>query len=320
MGIGIPATSLPSASQMKPPSPSGRLFRAFGRQLVNIWKCRGDYARIAPTLILFTVFIFGPALWTVYVSFYDWKLRGVSEFIGLTNYGKLLADGVFWMAFQNTLVFTAAITILSMVLGFLAALLVNQVSGPAKYFARSAIFLPTILSLIVTALIWRSLLEVDGLVERSFNLVGIQTGHWLAEPQLAFASIVIVAVWQRMGYNMVFFLAGLQAIPEMYYEAAAVDGASEWDQFFTVTIPLLQRTTLFILVMNTITTFLMFDLVFAMTGGGPMQGTITLMVYIYNQAFRYIRYGIAGAMAVVFSLIAIAIAMVQMYMLRQEPE
>jgi multiple sugar transport system permease protein len=304
-----------SGSIMRRRSIAG-VFRTVLGQLREVWKCRSDYLRIAPTLILFSIFIFGPAIWTVYVGFFDWQLHGGSEFIGLSNYGRMLSDEIFWLALKNTFVYTFGITALSVGLGFVAAILVNGLKGPVMYFTRAAIFLPTILSLIVTALIWRSFMEVEGLFERMFALVGIHTGAWLAEPQLASLAIIIVAVWQRMGYNMVFFLAGLQAIPQPFYEAAEVDGASEWQKFTHVTIPLLQRTTLFILVVNTVTNFLMFDLVYAMTGGGPMKATITLMVHIYNQAFRYIRYGYAGAMAVVFSAIAIMISVVQMYLLR----
>jgi len=299
-----------------PPSRGQQFGQAVRLQLRAIWKCRSDYLRILPTFVLFSVFIFGPAIWTGYVSVFDWQLRGDSDFVGLGNYGKMLEDEFFWLALKNTLLYTLAITTFSMLLGFVAALLVNGLRGPLMYITRSAIFLPTILSLVVTALIWRSFMEVDGLFERMFASIGIHSGAWLADPGLAFIAVIIVAVWQRMGYNMVFFLAGLQAIPQHLYEAAEVDGAGDWAKFIHVTIPLLRRTTLFILVMNSVTNFLMFDLVYAMTGGGPMKATITLMVHIYNQAFRYIRYGYAGAMAIVFSAIAIAISVFQMRLLR----
>lgn len=299
-----------------PQSRMARFIQALLDQLRAIWKCRSDYLRILPTLVLFSVFIFGPAIWTGYVSVFDWQLRGDSEFLGLGNYAKLLEDEYFWLALKNTLLYTLGITAFSVILGFTAAMLVNGLKGPVMYIARSAIFLPTILSLVVTALIWRSFLEVDGLFQRMFAAVGIHSGAWLADPGLSFIAVIIVAVWQRMGYNMVFFLAGLQAIPVYLYEAAEVDGAGDWHKFINITIPLLRRTTLFILVMNSVTNFLMFDLVYAMTGGGPMKATITLMVHIYNQAFRYIRYGYAGAMAIVFSAIAIGISVIQMRLLR----
>jgi len=297
-------------------SPKGFLLYNLREMIKN----RRSYLFILPSMILFSIFIFIPVLWTIYVSFFNWKFRGGSTFIGLNNYIKLWSDSIFLGALQNTINFTISITVLSVIFGFIAALLVNDLRGLAKYFVRAAIFIPTGTSLVVTALIWRSFLEPGGIVQSGLEKIGIVTSPWLSNPSLSFLAVILVSAWQRIGYNMVFFLAGLQTIPQVFYEAAEVDGASRFAKFRSITIPLLQRTTLFVLVINTIFTFLMFDQVFMMTGGGPADATINAMIENYNQAFTYLHYGYAAAMAVAFSLITFAVAGIQMYLLRSEAE
>jgi len=288
--------------------------------LREVWRKRGTYAFIAPSLALFTTFVIVPTFWTVYVSFFRWNIAGGSAFLGLDNYVRLPNDSLFLVSFQKTVLFSLSITVFSVLLGFVAAMLVDEMLGPLKYIARSSIFVPTIASLIMTAMIWRILLEPKGVVQSGVGLFGIQTRPWLGDPRLAVLSVILMSSWQRTGYNMVFFLAGLQTIPDVFYEAADVDGASSWSKFRYITIPLLQRTTLFIIVINTIANFKIFEQVFGLTGGGPMNSTMTLMVNIYNVAFGRLRYGQAAAQAVVFSLIAFGIAALQMRMLRSEVE
>lgn len=281
---------------------------------------RSAYLFIAPATLLFLVFLIYPAVRTLYISFFDWKLRGASDFIALENYASAFSNKLFYQTFGTTLLYTVSITFLAMTLGFVAAYLVNDLQGFWKVFVRAAIFMPSIASLIVTAFIWRSFLEPDGLFQRTTELFGFQTVSWLGSPKLAPLAVIIMSAWQQTGYTMVFFLAGLQSIPLMLYEAAEVDGADSWIKLRSITLPLLRRTTLFILVITSLTNFKIFEQVFALTGGGPANSTQSLMVYIYNSAFRHTRYGPAAAMAIIFSLVAISVALAQVYLLRAKHE
>ena len=284
-----------------------------GQVLRREWSA---YFFIAPAMLLFTVFTIYPAVRTIYISFFNWKMRGNSPFSGLANYQQLLTDTLFQQTFVRTIYLAVVITVAAISLGFLAAILVNDLNGWSKYLVRSAIFIPSISSLIVSTMIWKSFLEPDGFFQRSAAFFGIAWQSWVASPEQAPLAIIVLSVWQQVGYIMVFFLAGLQAIPQTFYEAAEVDGASPWDQLFHITIPLLQRTTLFVLVVTTLTNFKIFEQVFALTGGGPANSTLTLMMYIYQTGFRYSHFGPASAMATVFSVVAIGVALLQLRFLR----
>jgi multiple sugar transport system permease protein len=296
-------------------SPGGASY-VIGKLLRDIYKHRTDYLYIAPATTLFMVFLIYPAFRTLYISFFNWHIRGPSDFSGLKNYGTVLADSAFRTTFATTLTFTVGITLGAMLFGFIAALLVNDLLGWSKYYIRAAIFTPSIASLVVTAFIWRSFLEPHGLFQTVTDFLGLQMPSWLGDPNLAILALIVLSVWQQVGYTMVFFLAGLQNIPQMFYEAAEVDGAGDWDKLRHITLPLLQRTTLFILVVTSLANFKIFEQVFALTGGGPAGGTQTLMIYIFQSAFRYTRYGFAAAMAIVFSLLSITVALAQIRFLR----
>ena len=285
----------------------------------NLWreivKQRSAYLFIAPATTLFLVFLIYPAVRTLYISFFDWELRRESEFIGLENYAYAVGNDLFHQTFATTVLYTVSITFLAMTLGFVAAYLVNDLKGWVKGFVRAAIFTPSIASLIVTAFIWRSFLEPGGLFQESAEFFGIEAVSWLGSSRLAPLAVIVMSAWQQVGYTMVFFLAGLQGIPVMLYEAAEVDGADKWVELRAITLPLLRRTTLFVLVITSLTNFKLFEQVFALTGGGPANSTQSLMVLIYNTAFRHTSYGQAAAMAIIFSLVAITVALAQIYLL-----
>jgi ABC-type sugar transport system permease subunit len=283
------------------------------RQIVRHW---GDYLFIAPAMTLFAVFQIYPAIRTAYISLFDWELRGESEFVGIENYARVIDSNLFQQAFAHTLLFTGAITLSAILLGFIAALLVNDLFGWSKYLVRSAIFMPSISSLIVSTMIWKTFLEPDGFFQRAAASVGVSMQSWVASPDLAPLAVIVLSTWQQIGYIMVFFLAGLQNIPATFYEAAEVDGASTWAKLQHITVPLLQRTTVFVLVVTSLTNFKIFEQVFALTGGGPANSTLSLMMHIYQTGFRHSRFGQASAMAIIFSAVAIAVALVQMRLLR----
>jgi ABC-type sugar transport system permease subunit len=291
---------------------SGLILRTL-RAIARHWS---DYLFIAPAMTLFAIFQIYPALRTGYISLFDWKPRGESEFVGLENYARSVSSNLFQQSSAHTLLYTVTITLSAIVLGFVAAFLVNDLFGWSKYLVRSAIFMPSISSLIVSTMIWKSFLEPDGFFQRAAAAMGVNMPSWVASTELAPLAIIVLSVWQQVGYIMVFFLAGLQNIPATFYEAAEVDGASSWAKLRHITLPLLQRTTLFVLVVTSLTNFKIFEQVFALTGGGPANSTLSLMMHIYQTAFRHSRYGQAAAMAMIFSAVAIAVALVQIRLLR----
>ncbi len=290
-----------------------RMRSRLGTVLRREWSA---YLFIAPAMILFGVFSIYPSIRTLYISVFNWKMRGDSPFTGLANYREVLQDRLFQQTFSRTVYLAVIITICAILLGFVAALLVNDLSGWTKYLVRSAIFIPSISSLIVSTMIWKSFLEPDGFFQRLAAAFGMSWHSWVASPEQAPLAIIVLSVWQQIGYIMVFFLAGLQSIPETFYEAAEVDGASTWAKLRHITLPLLQRTTLFVLVVTTLTNFKIFEQVFALTGGGPANSTLTLMMYVYQTGFRYSHFGEASAMAMIFSAVAIAVALLQLRLLR----
>ena len=271
-------------------------------------------------LRFFLVFLIYPAVRTFYISFFDRELRRESEFVGLENYTGAFGNDLFHQTFATTILYTVSITFFAMVLGFIAAYLVNDLTGWVKGFVRAAIFTPSIASLIVTALSGALFWSRMAFFQKRAEFFGIHAISWLGTSRFAPLAVILMSAWQQVGYTMVFFLAGLQGIPVMIYEAAEVDGADRWVKLRAITLPFLRRTTLFILVITSLTNFKLFEQVFALTGGGPANATQSLMVLIYNTAFRHTRYGQAAAMAILFSLLAMAVALAQIYLLRSKHE
>jgi multiple sugar transport system permease protein len=290
------------------------------KALRDIYKNRMWYLFITPGMILFSAFIVYPVFKTVYGSFFKWSLSNESIFLGFDNYIKILNDKYFLNSLLISTLFGSTITVLSILLGLISALLVDSIKGWFKYLSRVAIFTPYICSLIVAGVIWKSMLEPNGLIQSAMEMVGIITPAWLSDPVLSSLAIILMTTWQTWGFNMIFYLAGLQEIPRSLYESAMVDGASEMDQFWYITLPLLKPTTLILVVYNTLSNLKMFDQVMGLTRGGPMNATMTSMVYIYQKTFTQHLFGVASAAAVVFALAIFGISLIQMYLLRGQVE
>jgi len=278
------------------------------------------YLLVAPDMILFAIFILGPAVWTVYMSFFQEVTGGTIRFVGLANYVRGLHDQFFISSFSKAALLAVATTALGMTLGLVAAFLVDELTGWVKYLARAAIFTPTLCALVVSSIVWKTLLLPDGFIQRALALVGVTTPSWLSDPALSIISVIVVSAWQSLGTNMVFFLAGLQGIPREFHEAAMVDGASTWARFRWITFPLLSPVTLFLLVINSLNNFKMFDQVMALTRGGPMNATLIPTVYIYRLAFAQNRYGYASAIAVLFAISIFAVSLAQLRILRGQAQ
>lgn len=260
---------------------------------------------LSPTLVIFSVFILFPVLFSFYLSFHKWNMFSQGRaFVGLDNYARIIQDAEFWMVLKNTLVYTFCTVPLNMILALVVANFLNKkVIG--KRFLRTAFFTPVIISSVAAAVIWRWIYEPNfGLLNYFLSWFGIPSVNWLNDPSAAMFALIIMGVWKTFGVNMVLFSAGLQGIPEHYYEAAEIDGAGRWSKFWNITVPLLSPTTFFILIMSIIGSFQVFDIVYVLTSGGPLGTTKVLVFYLYENAFKFFEMGYASAVAyLLFALI-----------------
>lgn len=266
------------------------------------------YLFIAPSVILYTVFMFIPIFRTIGMSFTDYNLSA-SNFIGLQNYINLSRDIVFLKALKNTLIYTVLALVPTMVLGLVLALLINKKFRGRALF-RAVFYMPNIVSLVAASLAWMYLFAEVGIFNMLLKKLGMSTVHWLTDPGIALICVVVVSLWTSGGHNMLLFLSGLQGIPTHLYEAASIDGANGWQQFWKITIPQLAPTTFFVFVMTCIASFQVFGQVYMMTNGGPDNATTTLAHQIYLNAFQYYKMGYASAMAVVLLVIILVITAV----------
>ncbi len=260
---------------------------------------------LSPTLVIFSVFVLFPVFFSFYLSFHQWNMFSkVRSFVGLANYSRILHDAEFWSVLRNTTVYTLGTVPLNMLLALAVASLLNR-KLLGKKFLRTAFFTPVITSSVAAAVIWRWVYDPNfGLLNTCLGWFGIAPVNWLNEPGTAMLALILMAVWKSFGVNMVLFSAGLQNIPEHYYEAAEIDGAGWWAKFWHVTIPLLSPTTFFILVMSVIGSFQVFDIVYVLTSGGPLVSTKVLVFYLYEYAFKFFEMGYASAVAyLLFALI-----------------
>ena len=252
---------------------------------------------LAPAAVLLLVFTFGPLLFSLWISLHEWHLVDPAHpFTGLANYRGLLADGSWWSAIRNTAVFTLHVPFAMAVA--LALALLTRGSRRAVRWARLALFLPGITSVVAIAVVWKWLLNDGyGLVNRALEGVGLDSVPWLTSPDTALASLMAISVWMVVGYQMVVFQAGLAAIPRDWYDAARVDGAGPLQRFRHITLPGLRHTLFFVLVTSVIGSFQVFGLVYVMTEGGPLGATDVAVYHIYREAWEFLRFGNAAAMS-----------------------
>jgi multiple sugar transport system permease protein len=262
------------------------------------------YMFVLPQLSLFLVFMFFPLGYALFISFHDWDMVGQPTFIGVANFVRLANDQVFWFALRNTLVYVAGTVPLSIGAGLMLANALNRPMRGRSIF-RSVFFLPVVVSAVVTALAATWIFNDNyGLLNRLLIFIGFAPVNWLSSPGWSMVSLILTTIWLRLGFCMTIYLAALQTIPSALYEAARIDGANKLQLFFTVTIPMLGPTTLFLTIICVIYSFHVFDLIFVMTGGGPGYSTIVLVQYIYNMAFQTSEMGYACAIGMaLFALI-----------------
>ena len=282
-------------------------------------QARAGYLFILPSVIILSVFVFWPIVQSFLLSLQHWKFGAdaVQEWVGLDNYSRMLDDERVWGAFRNTLYYTAVTVPLGIIIPLALAVTLNK-RLPARPLIRAAFFLPVIASFAIIAIVWSFLLDPDiGLLTYWFRLVHLPVSNWLRDPTWAMPAVILVSIWKNIGFNMVIFLAGLQGIPETYYEAAQLDGAGAWQQFWKITLPQLRPTTLFVLVISIIGAFQVFDPVYVLTpGGGPLFSTETVVTYIYHQGIELIDISYAASIGEVLFLIVLLMTLFQMWTLR----
>jgi multiple sugar transport system permease protein len=267
-------------------------------------------------VILFTMVIYA-ILFSLNLSFREWDiLTPEMPWVGLQNYRDVLSDDTFYRAVGHTLYYVVGSVPATMVIGLgLAVLLNTRIRGLAVF--RTAYYLPVITPIVIAAIIWKWVYEVDfGLANYYLLRLGIidRPLQWLADADLAMPAVLVMNIWKGVGFNMIVYLAGLQAIPGEYYEAAEVDGAGPWQRFRRITWPLVWPTTIFLLIINTVGAMKSFAQIFVMTNGGPPGpggATTTIIYYIYQQAFVYFKMGYASALAYVLFVLMFAVSFAQ---------
>jgi multiple sugar transport system permease protein len=276
-----------------------------------------------PFVLLFAVFIAWPVLQSMFMSFTDMRISDIRtpfavDFVGLENYATAFQDPVFRRAAANTAVFVLVGVPLTIIAGLAAALVLDRGVTRLRGVFRMGFYTPVITSIVAVAVVWRFLLQPEnGLVNTVLGWVGIDGPNWLGDERTALLSLVVMAVWRNFGTSMVIFLAGLQAVDRGLHEAAALDGAGRWQRFTHVTLPSIRPTMLFVLVTTSIGYLQFFEEPFVMTGGGPLNATISASMYTYNQ-FGFGNYGVAGAMAYLTFLVIGIVTLVQFRLMREK--
>ncbi|MFN8588853.1 MAG: sugar ABC transporter permease [Candidatus Eisenbacteria bacterium] len=279
---------------------------------------RAAWGFLAPALTLIGVFFFVPVLAGFVMSFTDFDIYAIGSpdtirFMGLENYRQVLGDPEFWRALRNTFYFVVVGGPLSVLASLAAALLVNAKVTRFKGLFRTIYFLPVVTTMVAVAIVFRYLLHPKyGLVNQALGLLHVGPVDWLGDPHWSMPAIVLLAVWKNFGYNMLIFIAGLQAIPEELYEAAELDGATARERFRHVTLPGLAPTFLFVGVMTMIGQFQIFAEPYVMTQGGPLRSTVSVVMLMYEQGFRWWRMGYATAIAFVLFVIMLVATLIQM--------
>jgi multiple sugar transport system permease protein len=283
---------------------------------------RSGYLFILPATAHLMIFALVPIAFSLYLSFHEWTSPDFLDapFVGLDNYRALGSDTPFWIAMRNTAYFTVLSVPLGMAASLALAVAVNRKLRGVNVF-RAVFFLPVITSWVAVSVIWITLLSPDaGVVNYVFGLLHLPAQHWLDDPHWAMFAIVLISTWKSAGFSMVIWLAGLQSVPKELLEAAAIDGAGRWRQFWHVTLPLLAPTTFFLVITGIIGGFQVFTPMYVITQGGPLGATDVAVYHIYQRAFQEFSMGYASAQAWVLFAVIFLVTLVQLWFIRRRGE
>lgn len=282
------------------------------------------YLFVAPIVLFFVVFVGYPFLRSFYLSLTSWSGLGSAQFVGLRNFQVMADDPAFWKSLGNTFLFTGVTTVLQTALPLLLAVLLNR-GWRAGVLFRTLIFIPAVISLVVTGVLWQLIYEPNfGTLNETLRSIGLGAlAHpWLADPHTVLPAMIVVSLWQSLGLFTLIYLAGLQGIDPTLYEAASIDGASGRQQFFNVTVPMLRTVTAVVIILNLINGFKTFDMIYVMTGGGPNRASEVLGTYLYGLAFGSTAgavpaLGYATAISMVIFVLCLAATLIQLRISRR---
>ncbi|GGH89102.1 multiple sugar transport system permease protein [Pullulanibacillus pueri] len=268
------------------------------------------YLFITPQLIGLLCFSLIPVIYAIVLSFMEWNGFGDKHFVGFANYITQFKDHVFWKSIINTLYYMILTIPVGIALSLILAIALNRIRGKNIY--RVFYFMPVVTSMVSIAVIWMWLLNGKfGILNQLLSVVGITGPDWLTDTQWVMVSIAMLSIWASVGYNMVIFLAGLQGIPNSYYEAAEIDGARPFQKFRYITFPMVSPTTFFITIMSIIGSFQVFDQAYVMTNGGPAKASYTIVYHIFHQGFEKFDMGLASSASVILFVIILAFTLIQ---------
>ena len=276
------------------------------------------YLLVSPYIIFVIVFVLFPVLFCFFLTFNKWNIIGPMHFIGIDNYTRLFHDRLFWKAIGNTLKFLSLHIPLQLIVSLFLAYLLNQKIRAISFF-RGSFFLPVIVSGVVITILWQQLFGYDsGLINRMLTAIGIPKVGWLVNPNVAIYSIAIMATWKNVGLYVILFLVGLQTVPTQYYEAAKLEGANRWQQFYYITLPMINPTIFMVVLLSTIGGFSLFIEPYIMTGGGPMNQTLSAVLYIYKQAFQFYNMGYSATLGFFYAIMIMTVVVLQKRFIERE--
>jgi ABC-type sugar transport system permease subunit len=278
------------------------------------------WAFLTPAAVHLAVFSFGPILFALWLALHEWSpVEPVRPFVGLANVAAVARDPLTWISLRNTVLYALYVPV-TMAIALGAAVVLDR-AGPLARWVRTAFFLPYVSSVVAVSLVWQWMLHADfGLLNWLLSHVGLAGRDWLGDPRTALLAVMAVSVWVQLGYQMTVFHAGLQGIPSAYLDAARVDGATGWQRFWRVTLPLLKPVTLFVLVTGVIGSFQVFTYVYVLTDGGPLHATDVIVYRIYQTAWEFLRFGPASALALGLTVLLLGLTWAQFRLLGRTVE
>lgn len=276
------------------------------------------YAFVAPYLLYFAMFMAYPLIFSFILIFHKWNIILPMQFVGLSNFHKMMQDSLYWKSLWNTVRFLIIHIPLQIAVALVLAEVLNQKIRMVGFF-RGAFFLPVVISGVVVTILWKQLFSTDtGLLNLLLGELGLNRVPWLTHPDWAMPSIALMATWKNVGFYVILFLAGLQSIPAQLYEAATLDGATKVQQFFHVTIPAINSTMLLVVILSTMNGFALFVEPYVLTGGGPLNSTLSVVLYMYKQAFSFGKMGYAATLGFSLALIIFIVVIIQKKFVERE--
>ncbi|MCL5045288.1 MAG: sugar ABC transporter permease [Actinobacteria bacterium] len=285
---------------------------------------------LIPALAGFVLIVVYPFLYALWMSLHDWPVLGTKEFIWFDNYTHMLRDPLFWKSLRITLIWTMGVVPATIATGLVVALLLNNDSIRGKEFFRTVYFIPVMTNMVAASFVWRWLFEpTNGVINYGIHLLGVTSKPgWLADTDWALIAMMVVAVWKQIGFAMVILLAGLQTVPRFIYEAAELDGTNRWQKFWHITLPLINPTIVFLVVMMVINALRVFTIPYVMSAGGftnqapggPLDSTRVFALHIYDLGFRRFDLGYSAANSFALMLLILAVTLVQMKVLQRNFE